>query len=75
MIIIKENETLVYRVLKIKGLPYPVTVIRDPSKEGGFTAFMEDYPYVLSDEQKLKDCIKGLKNCYSEAKKFLSRKK
>ena len=59
------NKTVVYRFIKVKELPFNITIVRDPHV-GGFTAFMYDFPKIIAEGETLKEAISGLIDLYNK---------
>ena len=60
------ENSIVYRVIKVEGLPHTVSLVRDP-KRGGFTTFMNDYSPAIGDGDTVKGAINSLKVSYKGA--------
>ena len=77
MIFRSGKHAIVWRTIKVKGLPHPVTLVRDPDI-GGFTSFMQKFPPGIGDGDTVKGSIDSLKLSYKAAKraiKILKRRK
>jgi len=57
------ENSIVYRVIKVEGLPHPVFLVRDP-KRGGFTAYMKAVPEVIAEGETVNEAINSLKSSY-----------
>lgn len=59
------EKTVVYRFIKVKGIPFNITLVRDPHI-GGFTTFIQDLPLV-SEGRTLKEAVYGLIDLYDKS--------
>jgi hypothetical protein len=62
------NQVLIFRVLKIKGIPNKVTLIK-MFDTGRFGAFIDDFNHAIGFGNSVKDTINSLISSYKAAKR------
>jgi len=63
MITKSKNKSLVYRFVKVSGLPFPVAVTRD-NYQRSYTAHMPEISSVISEGDTVKEACERLKVAY-----------